>query len=129
MASLAVDRTILLSTHVVADLGAGCRQIALLDGGELAFLGSPADFVEKARSRVFEVTVPGGSDLPAGPQLEVVSRTFTDGGTRLRVVAGGGEPPPGAVPVAAPTLEEAYLAFMSARGRSQAARQHAEEEG
>ena len=40
----------------------------------------------------------------------------------LRGVSANGMPD-GASPVDAPTLEEAYLAFMAARGRSEAARQ------
>ncbi len=58
MSGLGRDRTILLSTHIVADLGAGCRELALLDAGRVVFHGSPSELLGRAAGRVFEVTVP-----------------------------------------------------------------------
>ncbi|RMG46493.1 MAG: ATP-binding cassette domain-containing protein [Acidobacteria bacterium] len=117
MAKLARDRVILLSTHIVADLGSGCRRIALLDHGKIAFEGSPEDLVARARGKVFEVTVPAGRPVQLGAGAEEVSRTSSGGRVTIRGVASGALPE-GARPVDAPTLEEAYLAFMLARGRT-----------
>lgn len=126
MARLGRDRTILLSTHIVADLGGGCSEIALLDGGRIEFQGPPDELLERAVGRVFEVTV----DAPAAQRLEnqyeIVSRTASAAGVTLRGVTGNGLPE-GAAPVEAPTLEEGYLAFMAARGRTDAAREGQEQ--
>jgi ABC-type multidrug transport system ATPase subunit len=51
-----------LSTHIVADLGSGCREIAVLDKGKLAFRGAPAQLVAMAAGRVVEVRVPEGTE-------------------------------------------------------------------
>ena len=56
MSGLGRDRTILLSTHIVADLGAGCHELALLDAGRIVFQGSPSTLLGQAAGRVFEVT-------------------------------------------------------------------------
>ncbi len=56
---------------------------------------------------------------------EIVSSSVSAGQVTLRGVAGGEPLPPAAAPVAEPTLEESYIAFMAARGRTEAARQHA----
>jgi hypothetical protein len=75
----------------------------------------------RARQRVFEIELPPGSEGRLGSGIEVVSRTRTASGTKLRAVAADGSPPEGARLVDASTLEEAYLAFMAERGRAAAA--------
>ena len=125
MARLGRDRTILLSTHIVADLGGGCRELALLDAGEVVFKGTPGELVRQAHGKVFETKAGAAEAERIESRHEVVSRRVVQGGVELRFVAA--EAPDGATPVASPTLEESYLAFMAARGRSEAARQDEEE--
>ena len=122
MNQLGRDRTILLSTHIVADLGGGCREMALLDSGRIEFQGPPEDLLQRAIGRVFEVTADSSVAERIEGEYEVVSRTMAGTRITLRGVTANGMPD-GASPVEAPTLEEAYLAFMAARGRSEAARQ------
>ena len=55
MASLGRDRTIVLSTHIVADLGSGCRNLALIDSGKIVFRGGPIDLVAQAKGTVFKI--------------------------------------------------------------------------
>ena len=122
MNQLGRDRTILLSTHIVADLGGGCREMALLDGGRIEFQGPPADLLQRAVGRVFEVTTSVSAAEQVEADYEIVSRAASASGVTLRGVTANGMPE-GANPVESPTLEEAYLVFMAARGRSEAARQ------
>jgi ABC-type multidrug transport system ATPase subunit len=121
MATLARSRTIVLSTHIVADLGSGCSDLALIDAGKIVFRGSPAELVARARGRVFELSAPSGDDAALGSGYEVVSRTRQGAGTKVRAVSTDGRLPDGATLVEAPTIEEGYLAFMASRGRAQAA--------
>ena len=121
MARLGRDRTILLSTHIVADLGGGCSQIALLDDGRIEFQDSPEALLERAVGKVFEVTVDAQAAERLEADYEIVSRSANATGVTLRGVSANGLPE-GATPVATPTLEEGYLAFMAARGRTEAAR-------
>lgn len=122
MAKLGQDRTILLSTHIVADLGGGCKEIALLDGGKVVFQGSPDDILEHAAGRVFELETDATTAERVEGDYEIVSRSGVGDQILLRGVAANGLPE-GAQVAQTPTLEEAYLAFMAARGRSDAARQ------
>jgi ABC-2 type transport system ATP-binding protein len=121
MTNLGQDRTIVLSTHIVADLGSGCNDLALIDSGKIVFRGSPSQLLESAGEQVFEMVLPAGAEarLPAG--VEIVSRSREGEGTRIRAVSGDGKAPEGAKAVRASNLEEAYLAFMAARGRVEAA--------
>jgi ABC-type multidrug transport system ATPase subunit len=119
MADLGQDRAIVLSTHIVADLGSGCTDLALIDRGRVRFRGSPAELAARAAGRVVELVATTGTDV-VPPGLEVVSRTVRDGTTVLRLVIGDGTAPSGAKAVADVTLEEAYLAFMAEQGRADA---------
>jgi ABC-type multidrug transport system ATPase subunit len=121
MADLGQDRTIVLSTHIVADLGSSCNDLALIDAGKIVFRGSPADLLQQARGRVFEMLVAPGGEERLAVDFEVVSRSREAEATRLRAVSTDGRLPEGATPVDDPTLEEAYLAFMAARGRAEVA--------
>lgn len=122
MSELGEHRTILLSTHIVADLGAACRDLAIIDRGEIVFRGSPTELVEGARGRVFEVVTSVDGEEGLVDTFEIVSRTREGVGIRLRgVVIGDAAPPAGAEEAGGITLEEAYLAFMGARGRTEAA--------
>jgi len=121
MANLGQDRTIVLSTHIVADLGSSCNDLALIDAGKIVFRGSPAELVAKSKGRVFEILLAGTGEQGLGEGYEIVSRVKEVEGSRVRAVSNDCRLPEGARVVEAPTLEEAYLGFMAARGRVEAA--------
>lgn len=123
MADIGRERTILLSTHIVADLGAACKEIALLDGGQIVFQGPPPELLALAKGRVFEITTSSAEAEALESRHEVVSRSIANGKVTLRCVSEDRELPPSATVVEEPTLEESYMAFMAERGRTTAARQ------
>ena len=125
MLRFGAKRTILLSTHIVADLGAACREVALLDTGTIVFQGPPAELVSRAAGAVFEVNADGDAIETFEAKYDIVSTNVSGNTVTLRGVSAEGLPE-GATPVAEPSLEEAYMAFMAARGRSSAARQDEE---
>jgi ABC-2 type transport system ATP-binding protein len=118
MAELARDRVIVLSTHIVADLGSGCREIAVLDKGALAFRGAPAQLVAMAAGRVIEVSAPPRAEPELANRMELVARRPARGEIVLRGVLREADVPADARAVDDISLEEAYLAFMVGRGRS-----------
>ena len=117
MTDLSRDRIILLSTHIVADLGSGCSDLALIDHGKLQFRGAPSELVALASNKVCEVAVAETAEAEMSVRLEVVARTVKNGLITLRGVIKDGVVPAGARVVDDITLEEAYLAFMADRGR------------
>jgi len=119
MAKLGKERIIILSTHIVGDLGSGCHDLALIDRGRLEFRGSPEKLIEKAKGFVFEMHLEGTRSEGA-EQYEIVSQEQRLGRTIIRAVSRMGEIPDGAVQVDNPTLEEAYLAFMASNSVKQA---------
>ena len=117
MAKLGRDRIIVLSTHIVGDLGAGCHDLALIDRGKVEFRGGPETLIEKAKGIVFEMTLAEGERAVPEGEFEVVSQEQKLKRTVIRAVSKNGTIPAGAAPADNPTLEEAYLAFMSGRSR------------
>jgi ABC-2 type transport system ATP-binding protein len=123
MTSLGRDRTILLSTHIVADLGGACKEIALLDGGQIIYQGTPSGLVSAAIGQVFQVAVSEMEFANIESQYEVVSTSVGSGSIVVRGVSHTDQLPDGAEIVQEPSLEESYMAFMAARGRSGVASQ------
>jgi ABC-type multidrug transport system ATPase subunit len=127
MVKLGQERVIVLSTHIVADLGSGCDDLALIDRGKVVFRGSPTALLSQARGRVFEMTVDQADEAALPINLEIVSRVPVNGKIKLRAVAADTSLPDGATGIKDVTLEEAYLAFMAARGRAEAALEEMEQ--
>ncbi len=127
MTKLGQDRIILLSTHIVADLGSGCSDIALIDHGRVEFRGNPTELIKRAKGSVFEITVAHKDEAEMSANLEIVSREDNGHGVTIRAVSNDGNLPAGAKPVENPNLEEAYLAFMASRGRTEDASVSGEE--
>ena len=102
--------------------------LALIDRGIVKFRGSPSQLVDRARGRVVRFTAAAAAEAPRLPAgAEVVSRTTEGGSAVFRVVLAEPRLPDGASPVSEVTLEEAYLAFMAAEGRTEAVTLESEE--
>lgn len=116
MTKLSQDRIIFLSTHIVADLGTGCSDIALLINGRIEFRGSPIELIDRAKESVFEISFPSQDESKFISNLEVISHKKEHQVTTIRAVSGSDTLPANAKPVENPNLEEAYLAFIATRG-------------
>jgi ABC-2 type transport system ATP-binding protein len=115
LSDLAVDRLVILSTHIVSDIEASAGSLAIMAKGRLLFSGTPEALIAGAAGHVWEWTV------PAAMVAEVRARHVTTGsqrradGVRLRLV-GERSPSADATPVA-PSLEDAHL-WLVARGEN-----------
>ncbi|WP_306367927.1 ABC transporter ATP-binding protein [Nocardiopsis sp. CC223A] len=104
---LAVDSTVVLSTHQIEDVAALCGHIVCLDGGRVVFDGAPGDLLARARGHVWEG--------PGDPGSGLTSWRLPDG--RHRVLTPGSPLPPGtAFRAVEPTLEDAYLLLVGVSG-------------
>lgn len=110
LAQLAATRTVVLSTHIVADVEASCTALAVLRNGKLAFAGSPEQLMAAARGQVWQLAV-----SPA--EYEALSATFRvtasrSLGARVEVRVLAPENPLGSGVPVEPGLEDGYLAVM-----------------
>ena len=58
--------TVVVSTHLVEDVGAACAQVALMDQGQIVFHGTPADLVARGEDPATEDRAVGDSPLERG---------------------------------------------------------------
>ncbi|MCK5378700.1 MAG: hypothetical protein KAJ78_04815, partial [Acidobacteria bacterium] len=98
-------------------LGSGCEDLALIDRGVVVFRGSPSELLQRSRGKVVEVEVDQAGEGAVLERIEVVARSAHGGRVHIRGVLKPDRTAPESTPVADPTLEEAYLAFMVGRGR------------
>ena len=104
------DVSIILSTHIVGDISSTCNNMALMNKGELAFLGSPQEMLKEAEGKVWRIQI-NGDELPVIDKKYPVITTIPSGlGWEVQVVADeiegyNAEPYP-------PNLEHAYVYYM-----------------
>jgi ABC-2 type transport system ATP-binding protein len=121
IANLSGERIIILSTHIVSDVEAAATQIALISQGRLLQAAPPEALLSAVDRKVWRLVVPS-SDLAAARERHLISNMVRrPDGVHLRVVAGS-RPGPDAVPQE-PTLEDAYLHFMTAHNQAARPRQ------
>ncbi len=115
LVNLAADRTVILSTHIVEDIGQTCQDLAILAHGQVVFRGSPVGLMKAAAGHVWSLTCTG-MERP-NHDLTVVSMLHLAEGTQYRVVgshvngyAQAQEVPPG--------LEDGYVWMMKSSGHS-----------
>ncbi len=109
LVDLASERVVILSTHIVEDIGQTCRDIAVLGQGRILFRGSPTALTQAAEGRVWTVTTQEARKPDNG--LTVVSMLHMTDGVQYRLV--GAERPhyPNANTVQ-PGLEDGYVWLM-----------------
>ena len=115
LVNLAADRTVLLSTHIVEDIGQTCRDLAILSHGKVLFRGSPQELTRNADGHAWLYTN-GGLEKP-DHNLTVVSMLHLAEGTQYRLVGESADQYPNARPVQ-PGLEDGYVWLMKSSGQA-----------
>jgi ABC-2 type transport system ATP-binding protein len=113
---LAADRTVILSTHIVEDIGQTCRDIAVLAKGKVLFRGTPAELTNAATGHVWTVLVDGPTEPETG--MTIVSMLHLTDGIQVRLVGRSTEGHP-AAEAARPSLEDGYVWLMQEAGGSE----------
>jgi ABC-2 type transport system ATP-binding protein len=109
LVNLAADRTVLLSTHIVEDIGQTCRDLAVISHGRVIFRGSPIELTQAAAGHVWTLTTSGLEKPNHG--LTIVSTLHLAEGTQYRLVGEAAAEHSAAQPVQ-PSLEDGYVWLM-----------------
>lgn len=117
LVNLATDRVVLLSTHIVEDIGQTCRDLAILAKGCIVFRGSPAEMLKATEGHVWTLTLPGLEKL--NHDLTVVSMLHLAEGTQYRLVGPSAKGYAGAL-LTQPGLEDGYVWLMKQFGVAEA---------
>jgi ABC-2 type transport system ATP-binding protein len=111
LARFSLDRTVILSTHIVADIESSCQQLAVLHKGSLVLNGSLQELQQQALGRVWEFETSGSaSQHEVLRSTQVISTRKTPSGLLYRVIAD--EAPSSTAKLLQPTLEDGYLALI-----------------
>jgi len=111
LSELAVDRIVLLSTHIVEDVAVLCPRFAVIREGRLLTVTTPGEARGAINGHIYEGSV-DPSDLPRlRAEHTVTQALLVEGRNRTRVYQPHGAPPAGFAPASA-TLEDAYLVLM-----------------
>ena len=114
LSELASARIVILSTHIVSDVDACATSIALISEGRLVIHDAPEALLRAVEGQVWQWVIPS-AELPAVRlRYPTSSAIHRSDGVHVRLVSGA-SPGAGAVE-ALPTLEDAYLHWVS-RGR------------
>lgn len=115
LVDLAADRVVILSTHIVEDIGQTSRDMAVLAAGNVIFRGSPQTLIAEARGKVWTVTL----NQPRKPNngLTVLSMLHLSEGTQYRLVGEDISAYPTAIPTE-PGLEDSYVWLMKRTGQA-----------
>lgn len=107
LSKIAMERTIIFSTHITADIEHLCNNICVLEQGEVKYLGEKAEFINRINGKLYEHSGSQYEEEQLRKDTVVTSVAYVDGRPRVRYVA---EAPlfEGSVPVA-PTLEDSYI--------------------
>ncbi len=115
LVNLATNRTVLLSTHIVEDIGQTCRDLAVISHGKVLFRGSPAQLMQAATNHVWTLTTSSLERPNHG--LTIVSMLHLTEGTQYRLVGETAPEHPSAQPVQ-PSLEDGYVWLMKRTGQA-----------
>ncbi|MBP1994948.1 ABC transporter ATP-binding protein [Paenibacillus eucommiae] len=116
LAQFSVNRTVILSTHIVADIESSCNQLAVLTRGKLALSGTLQQLQAFAENHVWEIEV-SDQQFAGLSHLQIVSsRRSATGGLTCKVIAQE-QPVQGAIALK-PTLEDGYLALIGGGRRA-----------
>jgi multidrug efflux pump subunit AcrB/ABC-type multidrug transport system ATPase subunit len=107
LVELARDRVVIFSTHIIEDISSSCNRVAVLDKGDLVYLGVPEDMALTAQGHVWQVEVGMTEFDELSEKYKVVYHMRDGQKIRVRLLAEE-KPSPDAIPVQ-PLLEDSYL--------------------
>ncbi len=113
IATVALDKIVIWTTHIVSDIEFIARDILMLKGGQLIARGTPQELVDGMRGKVFTLPV-APAEVPSWQAKTLVGNVQRrENDVLLRIV---GDSCPGGEQVA-PDLEDVYLYYFQESSR------------
>jgi ABC-2 type transport system ATP-binding protein len=106
LAELAEHRAVLLSTHIVADVEALCRDIVILNHGRIARAGRSAELCAALRGRLYRARLGRGDALAMREQGFVIREALIGGAVEVSVLSSSA--PDARFVAAEPTLDDVF---------------------
>lgn len=107
ISKVALNKIVLIATHVVSDVEFIAKKTILLKKGEIIAFDSPIRLAQNIMGKVWTLTMAEEKIEDFSKQYRVIGITGSSGKVHLRFLAD--DPPPNAQIVDTPTLEDFYL--------------------
>ncbi len=107
LVELSRERVVIFSTHIIEDISSSCKRVAVLNRGEVRYLGEPANMTKTAEGKVWHMHVSQKEFETVKNELLIVNHMRDGDKIRIRCISNE-NPGKDAVSVRA-TLEDAYL--------------------
>lgn len=107
LVELSRERVVIFSTHIIEDISSSCNQVAVLDRGDLKYLGHPSEMTEAAKGKVWQLHIAAADFKAFSDKYLVVHHMSEHGNIRVRCISKI-QPNKDAIEVS-PNLEDAYL--------------------
>ena len=107
LVELSRERVVIFSTHIIEDISSSCYQVAVLNRGNLMYLGKPIDMAKEAEGHVWQFNIPAEDFTNFIDSHTVVHHMSEGENVRVRCISEN-KPHEYAINVT-PNLEDAYL--------------------
>lgn len=111
LSELARERVVIFSTHIIEDISSSCNRVAVLDDGEVKFIGTPLDMIEFTKGFVWQARITERTFEDIRSKTWIVHHMHDGELIRVRILARE-KPLKDAIPVT-PTLEDSYMWLIS----------------
>jgi ABC-type multidrug transport system ATPase subunit len=116
LVELSRDRVVIFSTHIIEDVSSSCNKVAVLNRGQLMYLGKPIDMTKEAEGHIWQFNLPEHNFENFINSHLVVHHMSEGEMVRVRCVSED-KPHNDAVKVT-PNLEDAYLWLLRKKGQT-----------
>jgi len=110
LVELSRERVVIFSTHIIEDISSSCNKVAVLNRGELRYLGEPVQMTRIAEGQVWQFHVPAKEFESLRKELFIVHHMRD--GERIRVRCISETKPFEHAKSIRPSLEDAYLCLL-----------------
>ncbi len=107
LVELSRERIVIFSTHIIEDIASSCNKVAVLQKGELRYLGEPRKMTELAQGRIWYFTIDPKEFGEVNKNYRIIHHMRDKDKIRVRCLADA-KPVADAIEVS-PSLEDAYL--------------------
>ena len=107
LSRIAQDRTIIFSTHIISDIELLCKNICILELGQVRYLGDKDSFLSALEGRTFEHEGTPDDEAVLRREATVTSVSYVEGVAHVRYVADA--PVLETSRPTEPSLEDAYI--------------------
>ena len=105
--------SIILSTHIVGDISSSCNNMTLLNKGQISFIGTPEELINRAEGKVWRAVVHDDTFQKINDDFPVITTVPVANGWDIQIVAE--EKPCEGAELFKPNLEHAYVYFIDSK--------------